>query len=197
MYETNRTIEPLSEIRKREEEQAQIEKNAEARKILDRVLKYYNSNYPKSEKGYKWEKPKITLTLSNESLHEFLDRLTEKELRGVYDIFDYYSKEVGLTIVKDFEKKRYILGLINKIIPGGQYYEKVLKLEEEQRIRQEELDQYRKRLEKDRAEFQKKFIKIPEVVKEEDKEEQFICRICGKICGNGGGLSSHMKTHEG
>ena len=27
------------------------------------------------------------------------------------------------------------------------------------------------------------------------KERRFVCRFCNKVCGNGGGLASHEKTH--
>jgi hypothetical protein len=196
-YETNSAVNSLAEIRLKEKKQKEIERNEYARKILLRCMEYYNEHYPKSLKGKKYTSQKIKLDLKNESLHEFLNRLTEKELTIIYDIFDYYSGEIGLSNVRDYEKKQYVLGQVSKLIPGGAYIKKMRALEAKMREDNLELDQYKKRLANDRKEFEKKFLDVPEVIPEEAKEETFVCRVCGKVCGNGGGLSSHMKTHEG
>ncbi len=188
-------------------EQTRLEKIKEehkkGKKVLRIALDYYTLNYPKSQKGIKYSSNKDSLIIDDQKeLSEILEELTENQLYSIFEIFDYYSKEIGFSNTRRYESKRIVLGLVKKLIPGGDYIEKIRKLSDELSDKEEILMKYKKQLEDDRIAFNKRLNEVRKKEEEkrklesENKEDLFICEICKKECKSLAGLSSHMRSHE-
>lgn len=192
-YETNRTVRSLAQIKREKHAEKEQEKLDVARNSLIKALTFYQEKYPQSEKGNTWEQVKIKYHLGQKTLQDFLEALSEEDLQNLYEVFDYYSAEIGFHIVKEYEGKKRTIAMIRKLIPGGDYIEKMRELNKDIEQKNKKFEEYKERLTEDRKNFRKRLASHRKI---EEPEPEFKCKVCGKVCGNAGGLAVHLKSHE-
>jgi len=190
-YETNERIPSLTDVRRRERENAEKKITIDRKELLYKAISYYNDNYPNSTHKNIWKNPKIELELGIESLEEELKKLDESKLFGIHDIFTYYHDERQMPKVSDHRLRTGVISLINKIFPIGDIIKKLHAL----RIKQKEIELEIIKKEDILKEERKEFINRLET--EQNKKTDFSCKVegCGKICKSQAGLKSHSRSH--
>jgi len=182
-YETNKEIPSLSEVRRKQKEAEEAIKDAEALEMLEKAVKFYNKNYPKSEYKNTWNEAKTKLKITpGLNINEFLDTLNENELLLVKRILLYAHDERLITTPKDHIPMNRINAKMQKLIPGASYVDKIIKLKKEKETVDKELAELEEKLEADRKKFNEKF----------GIKDQFICPYCEKILRSSGGYDYHI-----
>jgi len=194
-YKTDKLIPSLTEVRKKEREEIEKKQSEDAFIFLMSAIKYYDKNYPKTECKNVWTKDKVQITLKGKELQDSLEKMTENDLYGIIDIFDYFHDERKMNSIKDHDKRSYILARTRKLIPA--YREKT-----ELNTLQKQYEQDKRRiqeLQKIISEKQKEFKEKTEEKKDKQIEIDnniYICEFCRKECKSNAGLTSHIRTHE-
>jgi len=192
-YETDRLIPSLTEVRKKEREEREKTFSLQCKTLLIKCVKFYNENYPKSNVGLTWSKTKANIEFNeNIDLNDILERFSEKQLNEVKDMFIYCHDERLIVSIPDHEKMKKINAIINSLIPGGNYIDRLKQLEKENEKTSLEISEIDRKIKEEKDKFNKRLekkIKEPII-------EQFICEICGQKCANKGGLTLHKRTHE-
>lgn len=172
-------------IKKRKEQE--LQQSAYLRSLFNKANEFYKKNYPKSfqEPPLEWKEPKQKFTLDDEAIfvEEIKDLPTNIKLLMRY-ILQYSLKERNYKKIDTYRKYKELRGRLKNLIPGGKVLDKIERIEEEKRKKEEELSQ-----------LYKEYNKITKSEKPADKKH--ICTKCGKEFGNAGGLGSHMRTCNG
>lgn len=190
-YETNERIPTLSEVRRKEREEAERQLNIEAKELLQKAISYYNINYPNSNYEIVWEKNKVKIVIGDSSIEKEIEYLNEEELRSLYDIFTYYHDERQMPKIIDHNLRSVVLNMVMKLIPGGTILDELYELYEGRKKINKEIEKLEDTLNKKRETFKNRL--------EENKNLNpinFVCDVCEKICKSLAGLKMHSKVHS-
>jgi len=185
----NEPIPTLSSVRRKERMEQESLKNKEEKELLLKAVKYYDENYPNSKQQIEWTKPKEHIKVGKLTIQEELEKLTEKELYGIYEIFRYFHDERQMPLIPEHGIKNRILRKVGLLTPGHSYLDKLFRLYTKLDDTKREIKILEERLKFDREVFEKRLGTQPE-------KELVVCDICGKICKSQAGLKSHKRTHR-
>jgi hypothetical protein len=157
--------------------------------LFHHALEFYKANYPKSTQKIpiKWEIPKKPFSLKGKKdfIEELKELTTEAKLHA--RLILYYSiKERNYTKVESFHKLNELRGRLKNLIPGGKLLDKIEKIENEKREKEEILI----RLKQEYADAVAK----AEAESKPKPPAKIICDICQKECSSPAGLSSHKRS---
>ena len=161
--------------------------------LFEHALDFYIKKYPKSFQKIpiKWDVPKKPFSLKGKKdfIEELKELTTEEKLHARHILF-YSINERNYTKVDTFRKFNELRGRLRKLIPGGKLLDKIEKIENEKRKKDEVLirlkQEYTEAVAKAEAESKPK-PKLPAKIK---------CPIpgCEKECNSPAGLASHKRS---
>ena len=176
-------VKKRQEIEKKEHEYLQ--------ELFEHALDFYIKKYPKSFQKIpiKWDVPKKPFSLKGKKdfIEELKEITTEEKLHARHILY-YSIKERNYTKVDTFRKFNELRGRLRKLIPGGKLLEKIEKIENEKR----EKDEVLIRLKQEYAETVAK----AEVESKPKPPAKIKCPYpeCGKECNSQAGLASHTRS---
>lgn len=190
------------QLRREREAEVIDTQEIDAKALLLGSIEFYNQNYPKSKIEKVWSNKKVSIKVGADTLDNELVNLTEEELFGVQEIYDYCHDERFIKTIIDHTKMQYSVSKIQKLIPGFQYRAELIKMDQEETEREKRRTELRKKIKVAQEKFAEKLNQVTKIEpvptpNPETNKVGFECPECGKVCKTKGALGSHLHTHRG
>ena len=191
MYNTNKEIPSLSQVRREERDKKEIILDTQAKELLFNAIKFYDENYPNSTQDNEWKWFKVEVKIGNKTLDEELGKLSESDFSVIFEILQYYHDERQMPRIEQHQLRNRIIGKIKRLDKSGEFLDKLYELYTKQKDLNKEINELENSLNIEREKTEKRLEKKPKKTTIE-----VTCEICGKICKSEAGLTSHIRVHQ-
>jgi len=191
MYNTNKEIPSLSQVRREERDKKEIILDTQAKELLFNAIKFYDENYPNSTQDNEWKWSKVEVKIGNKTLDEELGKLSESDFSVIFEILQYYHDERQMPRIEQHQLRNRIIGKIKRLDKSGEFLDKLYELYTKQKDLNKEINELENSLNIEREKTEKRLEKKPKKTTVE-----VTCEICGKICKSEAGKTSHLRVHS-